>query len=141
MISDELQTIKKQINEQGKMHFLEPATEDQIAQFEKEKGIQLPVKYKEWLQLSDGGELFLPAGIQLYGVVHKPLIDVDDDDRPDDNYVVIGALAAGDPILCQKSGEKISIYNHEADRIEDDEVYEDFFSFMKNLDEILGIGE
>lgn len=141
MISDELRTIKKQISEQGKMHFLEAATEDQIAQFEKEKGIQLPSKYREWLQLSDGGELFLPAGVQLYGVAHKPLIDVDDDDRPDDNYVVIGALAAGDPILCKKSSEKISIYNHEADRIEDDEVYEDFLSFLKNLDEILGIGE
>ncbi len=26
---------------------------------------------------SDGEELFLPAGIQLYGIDHKPVIDVD----------------------------------------------------------------
>ena len=140
MISDELKEIIDQIKKQGKMSFIEAATEDQIAHFEKENGIHLPSKYKEWLLFSDGGELFLPAGVQMYGGAHKPIIDVEEDDRPDENYIVIGALAAGDPILCEKSGEKISIYNHEAERIEDDEIYEDFFAFLRDLNEILGIG-
>ena len=30
---------------------------------------------------SDGGEFFLPAGVQMYGVAHKPLINVKEDDR------------------------------------------------------------
>ena len=47
----------------------------------------------------------MPAGVQLYGVSHKPLIDVNDNDRPDDSYIVIGALASGDPILCERKGE------------------------------------
>lgn len=140
MTSDDFRKLVDQFNEQGKMNFLEGATEDQISQFEKNNDIVLPSKYKEWLVFCDGGEFFLPAGVQMYGVAHKPLIDIDDDDRPDDNYVVIGSLAAGDPILCEKSGERISIYNHEADRIEDDEVYEDFFAFLNDLTEILGIG-
>lgn len=140
MTSDDFKKLVDQFNEQGKMNFLEGATEDQISQFEKDNDIVLPSKYKEWLVFCDGGEFFLPAGVQMYGVAHKPIIDADDDDRPDDNYVVIGSLAAGDPILCEKSGEKISIYNHEADRIEDDEVYEDFFAFLNDLTEILGIG-
>lgn len=140
MTSDDFRKLVDQFNEQGKMNFLEGATEDQISQFEKDNDIVLPSKYKEWLVFCDGGEFFLPAGVQMYGVAHKPLIDIDDDDRPDDNYVVIGSLAAGDPILCEKSGERISIYNHEADRIEDDEVYEDFFAFLNDLTEILGIG-
>lgn len=140
MISDELKEITNTLQEQGEMSFLEGATKEQISKFETEHEIKLPEKYKEWLQFSDGGECFLPAALQLYGVAHKPFIDVDDDDRPDDNYIVIGTLATGDPILCQKEGEKISIYNHDADRIEDDEVYDDFFSFMKDLYEILGIG-
>lgn len=38
----------------------------------------------------------------MYGVAHKPLIDIEDNDRPDDNYTVIGALASGDSILCKK---------------------------------------
>ncbi|WP_346683688.1 SMI1/KNR4 family protein [Anaerostipes butyraticus] len=139
MTSDEFRKLTDQFNEQGKMNFLEGATEDQISQFEKDNDIVLPSKYKEWLVFCDGGEFFLPAGVQMYGIAHKPLIDTDDD-RPDDNYVVIGSLAAGDPILCEKSGERISIYNHEADRIEDDEVYEDFFAFLNDLTEILGIG-
>ncbi len=141
MIFDELKEFVKQINNQGKMQFLEAATEEQIKQFEKEKEIRLPIKYKEWLRFSDGGEFFLPAGIQMYGVAHKPLIDVDDNDRPNDKYIVIGALASGDPILCEKEGERISIYNHTAGFIEDDEIYEDFFSFINNLYGLLGIGE
>lgn len=141
MISEELQVIVDRFNEQGKMNFLDETTEEKILAFEKENDITLPSKYKEWLLFSDGGELFLPAGIQLYGVEHKPLIDVDDDSRPSDEYIVIGALASGDPILCEKNGEKVAIYNQEAGEIEDDEVYEDFIAFLKDLYDLLGIGE
>lgn len=126
---------------QGEMHFLDAATEEEIAQFEKKNAIRLPEKYKEWLLFSDGGECFLPAGVQFYGVVHKPIIDVKDNDRPDDNYIVIGALASGDPIVFKKTEERISIYNHADDRIEDDETYEDFYAFLKDMYEMLGIGD
>ena len=136
----ELKDIVEQLNKQGKMNFLDAATEEQIKKFEKEHEINLPLKYKEWLCFSDGGECFLPAGIQLYGVVHKPVIDVNDNDRPDDNYIVIGALSMGDPILCEKTGERIAIYNHEVGRIESDEIYLDFFSFLDDLFNLLGIG-
>lgn len=140
MLSDVLKSIIDLLNKQGKMSFLDAATEEQILHFEKESGIQLPLKYKEWLHFSDGGECFLPAGVQFFGVAHKPLIDVNDDDRPHDDYVVIGSLASGDPILCEKTGERISIYNHEAGRVESDETYDDFFCFLSNLHELLGIG-
>ena len=99
MLSDELKVAIDQIKGQGKVRFLEAATAEQIAQFEKENDIKLPGQYKEWLQFSDGGELYLPAGVQLYGVAHKPLIDKDDNDRPDDNYIVVGALASCEPVL------------------------------------------
>ena len=122
------------------MNFLAGATENQIEEFEKKHSLKLPLKYREWLLFSDGGEFFLPAGVQMYGVNRKPVIDVSEDDRPNDNYVVIGALASGDPILCEKGGERISIYNHEAGVIENDEIYEDFFAFLIDLHEILGIG-
>lgn len=140
MISNELNAIVTQIKQQGKMNFLAGATENQIDEFEKKHNLKLPLKYREWLLFSDGGEFFLPAGVQMYGVAHKPIIDVSEDDRPSDNYVVIGALASGDPILYEKSGERISIYNHTAGVIESDEIYEDFFAFLIDLHEILGIG-
>lgn len=141
MVSEELKNIVTRINEQGKMYFLEGATQGQVIAFERDNGIVLPKQYKEWLEYSDGGEFFLPAGVQLYGVGHKPVIDVNDSDRPSDEYVVIGSLATGDPILFQKEKEEISIYNHEAGRIEEDEVYPNFYTFLNDLYELLGIGE
>ncbi len=141
MISEELKDIIDKMNEQGKMIFLEGATGEQIAQFEKEHETRLPEKYKEWLQYSDGGELFLPAGVQFYGVNHKPVINVDEDDRPDKKYIVIGALASGDPVLCEKSSEKISIYDHETGSIDDELIYDDFYAFLNDLYDLLGIGE
>ena len=123
------------------LHFFEGATNEQITTFENKNGIIFPAQYKEWLEFSDGGEFFLPAGVQLYGVAHKPVIDVNDSDRPNEEYVVIGALASGDPILCKKEGEQIAIYNHEAGRIEEDEIYQDFYAFLSDLYELLGIGE
>ena len=141
MITDELKAIIEQIKPQGKMKFNEGATEEQIAEFEKEHEIVLPLKYKEWLSFSDGGELFLPAGVQFYGVAQKPVIDVNDNDRPEDKYIVIGALSTGDPLLFEKGTEKIAIYNHEAGRIEEDEIYDDFYTFLKDVYDLLGIGE
>ncbi|BCP61618.1 SMI1/KNR4 family protein [Streptococcus suis] len=140
MISDELKQLVNKFNEQGEMNFCKETTENKILEFEKEYNIKLPAKYKEWLLFSDGGEFFLPAGIQLYGIENKPTIDVDNNDRPSEEYIVIGALASGDPILCEKAGEKIAIYNQEAGRIEDDEIYDDFIAFLKDLYNLLGIG-
>lgn len=140
MLSNEFEILIDQLNQQGKMKFLDGATDTQIQEFEKKYDTRFPVRFKEWLRFSDGGEFFLPAGIQMYGVAHKPVIDVADDDRPNKDYIVIGALASGDPILCDAKGERISIYNHEAGRIETDEIYEDFFTFLNELHEILGIG-
>ena len=141
MVSDELKSITETLNTQGKMRFLTPCSEEKITQFEHEHSITLPKQYKEWLQFSDGGECFLPAGVQFYGISQKPFIDVDDNSRPDNSYVVIGALASGDPILIKKDSEQISIYNQEAGRIEDDEVYDDFFAFLDDLYDLLGMGE
>ena len=130
-MSDELKKIIEYLNKQGKMNFLEAATEEQIAEFEKKNDVKFPAQYREWLLFSDGGECFLPAGVQFYGVAHKPLIDT---------YIVIGALASGDPIVFEREKDNISIYNHEDDCIEDDETYENFQTFLKDLYDLLGIG-
>ena len=139
MISKELAQIIDDLKKQEGMAFPEAASEEQIELFEKEHKLKLPQKYKEWLLFSDGGELYLPGGVQMYGVAHKPFINLSDSNRPNDNYIVIGSLSSGDPILCEKEGERIAIYNLEDGKIEDDEVYDDYFSFLKGLYELLGI--
>ena len=107
MLSEMMKVTIEDLKKEGKMSFVEGTSEEKIAEYEGEKGIKFPKQYKEWLEFSDGGELYLPAGIQLYGIEHKPLINVDDDCRPSEEYIVIGALASGDPILFQKGKEKI----------------------------------
>ena len=94
-----------------------------------------------WLRYSDGGDLYLPAGVQLYGVAHKPLIDIEDNDRPDDNYIVVGALASGEPVLFKKNEEKFYVYDHDSKELDDDLTYDDFFALLKDLYDLLGIGE
>jgi hypothetical protein len=141
MISDELKAIVEELSVQGKMYFPDGASEDQILLFEENNNVTLPKKFKEWLTLSDGGECFLPAGVQFYGVAHKPVIDVNNNDRPDENYIVIGSFSFGDPILCDRNSEKIYIYDHEEGHIEEDEIYDDFFAFLKDLYTMLGIGD
>ena len=139
MISKELEAIIEAISTKGKMNFLEATKEEDIKSFENKHNIKLPKKYKEWLLFSDGGECFLPAGVQFYGITHKPVIDIEDDERPDDSYVIIGRLASGDPIVFKMTEERISIYNHENNCIEDDETYEDFFAFLNDMYDMLGI--
>ena len=133
MISNELAQIIDDLKKQEGMAFPEAASEEQIELFEKEHKLKLPQRYKEWLLFSDGGELYLPGGVQMYGVAHKPFINPSDNNRPNENYIVIGSLSSGDPILCEKEGESIAIYNLEGGKIEDDEEYDDFFAFLKEL--------
>ena len=54
-----------------------------------------------------------------------------------DNYIVIGTLASGEPIIYEKSCENIAIYNHEKGRTEKNELFTDFFEFISKLDKIL----
>lgn len=139
-MNDELKIIIENLNHQGKMSFLEAASEELISAFEKNHEITFPTQYREWLLFSDGGECFLPAGVQFYGVAHKPLINVNETDRPNDNYIVIGTLASGDPIVFKKGEDTIAIYNHAGNCIEDDEIYENFYAFLNDLYDMLGIG-
>lgn len=141
MFSNRLKDIINNIQKQGKMNFHEGANEERISQFEKDKEIILPSKYKEWLLFSDGGEFFLPAGVQMYGVAHKPIIDINDDDRPNDKYIVIGALASGDPVIFEKNDEKIYVYDHESGELDEELTYSDFCAFLNDLYDLLGIGE
>lgn len=147
MISEELKTIIDTLKEQchqsdSDMILFPPATEAQISVFEKNNNLIFPSKFREWLLASDGGECFLPAGVQFYGVAHdKPIIDVNDTNRPDDSYVVIGGMPNGDPVLIKKGSEIVAIYNLEEGRIEDEEIYDDFFVFLNALYDYLGMGE
>ncbi|MBR3358583.1 MAG: SMI1/KNR4 family protein [Solobacterium sp.] len=145
-MNDILKTIVENLKKQGTLRFKNSVTEEQIKAFEKEKEILLPEEYKEYLQFSDGGHLFLPAGVQFYGVTEKPVIDVNEkyilkNDDTEEIYYAIGALASGDPIIFKEGSNEIAIYNLEAGTIEEDEKYPNFYDFLNDLYDLLGIEE
>jgi hypothetical protein len=139
MITEELKKITDWLVSSGDMCFLAPAYDDDISRFEYINKITFPEQYKEWLMFSDGGEIFLPAGVQFYGVSHKPIIEVGDENIPFDECIAIGSLSNGDPIIFKNGYEEIAIFNKEANRIEKDEVFENFFGFLNEIESILDI--
>ena len=133
---------------QGESSFVEGVTEEQIARFETSRNIKLPEQYKQWLRFSDGGEAFLPAGVQFYGVAHKPFIIVQpficatkEEWLTKKDYIMIGTLSSGDPVLCKNGEETICIYNQEKGIIEEDEVYKDLTAFLEDQNTSLGISD
>ncbi len=138
MISEELKSLIVELTRQGKMYFCEGATEEQIEEFETENDVKLPGKFKEWLLYSDGGGLF-SYDVQIYGVNTKPVIDINDDRKPDDKYIVIGKTLLGDPILCEEGKETVSIFSLD-DEEDSNAEFEDFFAFLKGLYDYLEIG-
>ena len=104
----ELNNIINKLNSAGTMMFFEGASESDILEFERRNDIKLPSELKEWYLYSDGGEFFLPAGLQLYGIKHKPILDMETPDKPNDDYLVIGRLSDGEPVLCKKDSNIIT---------------------------------
>ena len=102
--------IKGLLAKKCQTKYVEGATSEEIKKFENENNVQLPYDYKEWLRMTDGGDIFLPGGFQFYGVTHKPLIDFDNKNKPNDTYVQIGAFCNGDPLLFRKGNQEILIY-------------------------------
>lgn len=141
MISEEMNALEKALIAREDMRFPEAATETDISSFEKNNDTALPASFKEWLLLHDGGEFYLPGGVQIYGVANKPFINVKDKDRPNEDYIVIGRMSWGEPVVFQKGKEEIAIYDHETGAIDDDVRYESFLAFLKGLYDLLGIEE
>ena len=79
--------------------------------------------------------------MQFYGVAHMPLIDTEDDERPDGSYIAIGRMCNGAPVLFRKGSQKFAVYFSEDGEIDDDLVYEDFYAFLDDLYDLLGLDD
>ena len=115
----------------GTEHLRKKLIPSVLERFEEETGFKLPLAYE--LLMTSFGSSSHPQSVQMYRLDQKPLIDADDDDRPDDSYIVIGRMSNGDPVLCKSGEETISIFNHEAGIIEEDEVYPNLFVFLETM--------
>jgi len=128
----DLSEIIKRINEitdteEYSMEFFPGAKDDEIALFERENNVSLPEFVKEWLRFSDGCYLF--NIIQLYGVAHRPYIEI----KPEavtGGYICIGALCFGDAVCCIENSPKIIRYGESLDE------YADFKEFLEYIIEL-----
>ena len=85
------------------MEFSPGTTEKAIADFESINKISFPKLVKNWLKYTDGCCLF-NSTVQLYGVAHTPLVDVNPKGVTS-GFVEIGAFNYGDSI-CFVSGQE-----------------------------------
>lgn len=115
------------------------AKPEQISAFEHRANLKLPDAYKEWLVMSDGGEIFCPEGPELLGVANENsrlLIRSGDDKEAPKTMVVIGRTSSGDA-LCYKAGtERIVQWSHSL--YEEFLNWEDFHAYLKQAEEIYG---
>jgi hypothetical protein len=110
------------------MEFEPGAIDEEIRQFEKNNDISLPELVKEWLRFTDGCCLFNTT-VQLYGISHKPYIDINPSAIEGD-YIEIGAFRFGDPICIVSNSQAIFQYGESV--IE----YADFKKFLETVIEM-----
>ena len=109
------------------------ATDAEISEFERSNGVVLPVSFRSWLEISDGGRLFFPEGIELYGVVHPPLLELDDPYTPEGGWLVVGMMPDTDLVLVSLKGEATVVYNREGGTFDDAVCYGDFLAFLEDI--------
>ncbi len=139
MTSQEWEAKFAELGKYGRIKTMPWASLEDISRFEEMHGIRLPQQYREWLQYTDGGILFPPAGVQLYGVAHKPLLSFSKEECPDSMYVAAGAMPYGDPVLFEKKSGRFMIFNREAQSFDPKETFPDFVAFLDQLPALLGL--
>lgn len=130
--TDTVEGIARNLDANHMLYPKKGAAKKDISFFETRYNVVIPAQYKEWLLYSDGGEILPPAGLQLYGVNHIPLIGVIRDEIPY-GYIMIGRLANGDPVIAGRDDETITIYDHEKKCIRQGVTYSGFYAFIKDL--------
>ena len=112
---------------------------EQISAFEQKSRVRLPSAYKEWLAISDGGEIFCPSGPELLGVAtDKPhlLIRSGDGKEAPEKMVVIGRTSSGDALCCESGTERVIQWSHAP--FEEFMAWDDFFSYLRQVEEMYG---
>ena len=95
----------------GHFEFAEPATEQEISDWERENGIILPESYKDWLRFSNGSTIDMSTA-EFFGLEKITKHSNYDTCLPDE-YVWIGDMIGdGERLLFSKVTGKIVRNNH-----------------------------
>lgn len=107
-------------------YFMEPATEQEILDWERETGIQIPEDYKQWLKLTANCQMCST----IASLVFPELVQLDY--IPED-YVLIGHVVGDGEVLCfsKTSGKYIRYFEGRVNKEYD--TFIDFLNNVKNL--------
>ncbi|MCM1500090.1 MAG: SMI1/KNR4 family protein [Clostridium sp.] len=96
-------------------YFLEPATEEEILEWERETGIQIPEDYRQWLKLTGTCQICSNIASLVFPETKQP------DFLPDD-YVLIGYVVGDGEVLCfsKSTGKYITYFEGKVNRTYDD---------------------
>lgn len=133
-----MNNIIRQIIALPNMRFKPGVDEKSIRLFEECYGFSLPNAYKEWLSVTDGGEIFVP-GVELYGIRDEyALLKIRRGNgiEAPEHLVVIGRTAYGDVICFMENSEKIIQLDHETN--EEYMSFDNFYSYLEAAEEMYG---
>ena len=131
-----MDTLKKEFDEivklceekveeygEGASYFMEPATEEELLEWEGETGIQIPEDYREWLKLTGNCQMCSNIASLVFPELDQP------DFIPED-YVLIGYVVGDGEVLCfsKTSGKYIRFFEGKVNR-----EYNDIIEFLKNI--------
>lgn len=107
-------------------YFMEPATEEEILDWERETGIQIPEDYKQWLKLTANCQMCSTIASLVFPELVQP------DYIPED-YVLIGHVVGDGEVLCfsKTSGKYIRYFEGRVNKEYD--TFIDFLNNVKNL--------
>ena len=120
-----VELCEEKVEEYGEKasYFMEPATNEEIVEWEDATGIQMPDDYKEWLKYTRSSQMCSTIAKLIFPQTKQP------DFLPDD-YVLIGYVVGDGEVLCfSKSDGKYVTYLEEKVNKE----YDDFISFLKSV--------
>lgn len=130
----EIVELCEQLEDDYDFQFDEPATADEIKEWEEKNGIEIPQLYKEWLDFS-GDSRILNGLAHFYGT--KMMGEYNE--YVPDELVVIGELIGDGEFLCfsKESGEIVR-YNHgKIKRLEDFKLFLNKFLLRMLRDEMI----
>lgn len=102
-------------------YFLEPATEEEIQEWEKATDVRIPETYREWLKLTKTCQICQTIATYIFPKLSQPEFIPDD-------YVVIGYVVGDGEVMCfsKSDGKFITYFEGEVN-----EEYDDFVGVLQ----------
>lgn len=117
---------EEKVEEHGERasYFMEPATEEEILEWERKTGIRIPEDYRQWLKLTANCQMCSTIASLVFPELEQP------DYIPED-YVLIGYVVGDGEVLCfsKTLGKYIRFFEGKVNK-----EYNDIIEFLKDIE-------